>query len=429
MTRSLWKLAAVLAVFGLLAAACGDDEAEDTSAADAAALAQAQADADAAAAEAAAAQADADAAEAEAAEAAADADAAAAAAAEAEAALEAAMAETEGGVDPAVVADLEAELAAAEAAADEAAAEAAAAAAAAAEAEEALMAAEEEMAGPDLGEITTIQLIANPWNGSAANIQVAAQLLEHIGYDVEITDLDENAQWAAINTGDLHASLEVWPSGHAQNRADFIDNPDGNVVDAGLLGPVGQIGWYLPGYMIDQNPALASAEGFTDPALAALFATAETGDLGQILHGDPSWVSFEQDLIDDFGLHLELVYAGSEEALLASFDAAFARDDAVLAYFWTPHVAFSSFDLVELELPLDPDGNKYYPPDNLFKIVWAGLEDGAPAAWEFLHNFNYSTADQVSMLGAIDNDGKSVEEAAADWIAANEATWGAWIPS
>ena len=289
--------------------------------------------------------------------------------------------------------------------------------------------AEEEMAGSDLGEITTVQLIANPWNGSAANIAVAKQLLEHIGYTVEVTDLDENAQWSAINTGDRHASLEVWPSGHADNRVDFIDNPDGNVVDAGLLGPVGQIGWYLPANMIDQNPALAAADGFTDAELAGLFATAETGDLGQILHGDPSWVTFEQDIIDDLGLHLEIVYAGSEEALLAAFDGAFARNEPVLAYFWTPHVAFSSFDLVELELPLDPDGNKYYPPDNLFKIVWAGLEDGAPAAWEFLHNFNYSTADQVSMLGAIDNEGKSVEEAAADWIAANEATWSAWIPS
>ena len=429
MTRSLWKLLAVFAVFGLLAAACGEDDAADTSAADEAALAQAQADADAAAADAAAAQAEADAAEAEAAAAAAEADEAAAAAAEAEAALAAAMADSDEGVDPSVVADLEDKLAEAEAAAAAAAAEADEAAAAAAEAEAAMMAAEEAMAGPDLGDITTIQLIANPWNGSAANIQVAAQLLEHIGYDVEITDLDENAQWSAINTGELHASLEVWPSGHAQNRADFIDNPDGNVVDAGLLGPIGQIGWYLPAYMIDQNPALASAEGFTDPALAALFATAETGDLGQILHGDPSWVTFEQDIIDDFGLQLEIVYAGSEEALLAAFDAAFAREDAVLSYFWTPHSAFSSFDLVELDLPLDPDGNKYYPADDLFKIVWAGLEDGAPAAWEFLHNFNYTTADQVSMLGAIDNEGKSVEDAAADWIAANEATWSAWVPS
>ena len=279
-------------------------------------------------------------------------------------------------------------------------------------------------------EITTIKLIANPWAGSAANIEVAKQLLENeLGYTVEVTDLDENAQWAAINTGELHASLEVWPSGHADNRADFIDNPEGNVVDAGLLGPIGQIGWYQPAYMIDRNPALASAEGFTDPELAGLFATAETGDRGQILHGDPSWVTFEQDIIDDFGLHLEIVYAGSEEALLAAFEGASARNEPVLAYWWKPHPAVSVFDLVELELPLDPDGNKYYPPDELFKIVWSGLEDGAPAAWEFLHNFNYSTDDQLSMLGAIGGEGKSAEEAAADWIAANEATWSAWIPS
>ena len=430
----------MLAVFGLLAAGCGDDESGDAESADADALAQARADAAAAQGLAEAASAEAEAAAADAAAAQADADAAAAdaaeadaAAAEAEAALAAAQADAASseGVDPAVVTDLETQLAEAQAAAAdaEAAAAEAASAAEAAAAAMAEMAAAEDMAGAELGEITTIQLIANPWNGSAANIAVAAQLLEHIGYEVEVTDLDENAQWAAMNTGDLHASLEVWPSGHADNRADFIDNPDGNVVDAGLLGPIGQIGWYLPAYMIDQYPALATAEAFTDAELARLFATAETGEAGQILHGDPSWVSFEQDLIDDFGLHLEIVYAGSEEALLAAFDGAFARDDSVLAYFWTPHVAFSSFDLVELELPLDPDGNKYYPPDNLFKIVWAGLEDGAPAAWEFLHNFNYTTADQVSMLGAIDNDGKSVEEAAADWIAANEATWSAWIPS
>ena len=322
--------------------------------------------------------------------------------------------------------DLESQLAEAQAAASaaQADADAAAEAAAAAMAAMAEMAAAEDMAGAELGEITTIQLIANPWNGSAANIAVAAQLLEHIGYEVEVTDLDENAQWSAINTGELHASLEVWPSGHADNRVDFIDNPAGNVADAGLLGPIGKIGWWMPAYMVEQYPALATAEGFQDPELAGLFATAETGDLGQILHGDPSWVTFEQDIINDLGLHLEIVYAGSEEALLAAFDGAFAREEPVLSYFWTPHSAFNTFDLVELELPPE-----YYGAEDLFKIVWTGLEEGAPAAWEFLQNFNYGTADQVTMLAAIEGEGKSVEEAAADWIAANEATWSAWIPS
>ena len=135
-------------------------------------------------------------------------------------------------------------------------------------------------------------------------------------------------------------------------------------------------------------------------------------------------MTFEQDIIDDLGLHLEIVYAGSEEALLAAFDGAFARNEPVLSYFWTPHSAFNTFDLVELELPPE-----YYGSEDLFKIVWSGLEEGAPNAWAFLNSFNYTTADQVTMLAAIEGEGKSVEEAAADWIAANEATWSAWVPS
>ena len=122
MKRFRW-LVVVFAVFGLVAASCGDDDeggVTDTGASDTDAAA-ARAEAEAAAT---AAQADADAA-------AARAEDAAAKAAEAEAALAAAMAEAEGAVDPEVVAELEAQLAAArdEAAAAQAEAEAAAAAA------------------------------------------------------------------------------------------------------------------------------------------------------------------------------------------------------------------------------------------------------------------------------------------------------------
>ena len=141
MKRVRWMIV-VFAVFGLIAAACGDDEVADVADTDADAAA-AQAEAEAAAT---AAQADADAAAARAEE-------AAAAAAEAEAALEAARAEAEGAVDPEVVAELEAQLEAAqaEAAAAQAEAEEAAAAAeeAAAAAEEAAAAAAEADAATD----------------------------------------------------------------------------------------------------------------------------------------------------------------------------------------------------------------------------------------------------------------------------------------
>ena len=139
--RHTWKRLGVplaaLFVLALVAASCGDDEADEPAApaVDTAAL---------------------DAAEADAAAARAEAEAAASAAAEAEAALAEAMAaaETDEGVDPAIVADLEAQLQAAQDAAAEAEARAEEAAAAA---EEAAMAVEEEeMAAPtgDPGRVT-----------------------------------------------------------------------------------------------------------------------------------------------------------------------------------------------------------------------------------------------------------------------------------
>ncbi len=300
-------------------------------------------------------------------------------------------------------------------------------------------AAAEDTAAADLGDLTTIRLAVNPWNGSAVNVEVAKQLLENeLGYTVETVDIDENAQWSAINTGDLHASLEVWPSGHAQNVADFIDNPDGNVVNVGLLGPVGKIGWYVPTYVVDENPELATWEGFTNPELAGLFATAETGDLGQFLGGDPSFVQYDGDIISNLGLPLEVVFAGSEEAILAALDSAVSREEPLLFYFWTPHSVHNAFDLTEVQLPEYSDGcyanadaggvDCDYPADDLFKIAWADLEIQAPAAYTLLRNMSYSTDDQIAMLATVETDGKSIEEAAAEWIAGNESVWQTWLP-
>lgn len=284
----------------------------------------------------------------------------------------------------------------------------------------------------------TVKLAENPWTGSMVNVNVAKILLEEqLGYPVEIVTIDENAQWASLAGGDLSASLEVWPSGHAENVAQYIDDL-GVVENIGLIGPIGKIGWYTPSYMVERNPALATWEGFKDPAVAAEYATAETGSNGQFLAGDPSWVQYDADIIKNLGLPLQVVNAGSEQAILAALDSAYSREDPILFYFWTPHSIHAKYDLTEVELPAYSDEcyakaasggvDCDYPADDLFKIAWAGLKDAAPSAYTFLKNMNYSTEDQISMVAAVELDGKTAEQAARDWIAANEETWRAWLP-
>jgi glycine betaine/proline transport system substrate-binding protein len=287
----------------------------------------------------------------------------------------------------------------------------------------------------------TIVLVENPWTASSLNVNVAKLILEdELGYEVEIILLDESTQWAVIGAGDAHASLEVWPSGHQQNVEQYINELE-VVVDGGLLGPVGKIGWYIPTYMLEDHPELATWEGFLDEDNAALFATAETGDKGQFLAGAPGWVQYDEQIISNLGLNLEVVYAGSEEAILAAVEAAYRREDPVLFYFWTPHSVHAEYDLTEVALPEYTEecyagtleGNIDdiacdYPPDELFKIFWSGLEETYPDAFTFLSNMNYTTDDQIAMIAAVELDGLTVEEAAEAWVEENEDLWQEWLP-
>ncbi|MCY7297743.1 MAG: hypothetical protein LH616_00840, partial [Ilumatobacteraceae bacterium] len=115
-----------------------------------------------------------------------------------------------------------------------------------------------------------ITLAANPWTGSAVNAYVAQAVIEaNLGAPVEIIDIDENATWVGLDDGTIDATLEVWPSGHAADYETYITGKK-TVLDLGRLGPQAKIGWYVPKFVVDEHPELATWEGFMDPELAKL---------------------------------------------------------------------------------------------------------------------------------------------------------------
>lgn len=279
----------------------------------------------------------------------------------------------------------------------------------------------------------TITLVENPWPASELNVAVAKNIIEkELGNTVEIVALDENAQWDAISGGDVDASLEVWPSGHTERIAEYIDDL-GTVENGGLLGPVGEIGWFVPTYVIDQNPALATWEGYKDAATE--FATAETGDLGRFLGADPSWVQYDEQIISNLDLPFQVVWTGSEDALLAEVSSAYSRQEPVLFYFYSPHAIFQQMDLTQVELPAYSDECYAeeaaiacaYPKDELLKIFNADLAEKDPDVHTFLSNMNYGSDAQIEMLAML-NDGMTVEEAAQTWVDAHQDVWQSWLP-
>ncbi|MET0973890.1 MAG: glycine betaine ABC transporter substrate-binding protein, partial [Thermoleophilaceae bacterium] len=245
-------------------------------------------------------------------------------------------------------------------------------------------------------------------------------------------------QFPAISSGKIDASLEVWPSGHAADMNRYIEGRrggalrDGGIVNGGELGIIGNIGWWIPTYLAEEKPELTRWEGLKGNE--QLFN-------GKFIAGDPTFVSYDEEIIKSLGLNLEVVNTGSEKALIQAFDDAYRRKEPVLGYFYTPHWAHRKYDLTEVQLPAydeacekaarERDGLGYdcdYANDRLFKMMRLGLQDKAPEAFRFLKRFNYTTDDQQEIAFQVDSEGMPMTEAADQWISQNADVWRPWLP-
>ena len=188
------------------------------------------------------------------------------------------------------------------------------------------------------------------------------------------------------------------------------------------MGVQGIIGWYVPGWMADQYPDITDWNNLNK--YAELFKTSESGDKGQFLGADPTFVQYDEALITNLGLNFKDVFSGSEAATITAFQAADKNQTPLIGYFYDPQWLQSEIKLVKVNLPAytpgcDADLKKVacdYPSYTLNKIVRTAWLDEGGAAQQFIKNFNWTNADQNQVADLITNGGMSDAEAAKVWI-------------
>lgn len=287
---------------------------------------------------------------------------------------------------------------------------------------------------------TVINIAENDWLSAQLNDQIAKIMLEEqLGFTVNLVPETTAGQWDQLRQGAVHVTLEVWPSGHPDEMAK-LNAGDPQLENAGLLGPNAKVGWFVPTYMLTQHPELATWEGYKDPANVALFQSATSGSKGRFLSGDPKWVAYDQKIINNLNLNFTVEFAGSEDAELAELDNVYSKRNPLLFYLWMPHWVLAKYDLTMVTLPANTPEcwaqassaqgpSCDYPTDHLLKLMWSGLKDYAPVAYQFLKNMSYTTKDQITMLANVMEKKMTNEAAARDWLANNESTWKSWLPA
>ncbi|MET8143488.1 ABC transporter substrate-binding protein [Sphaerisporangium sp. NPDC005288] len=278
-----------------------------------------------------------------------------------------------------------------------------------------------------------VNLAINPWVGYEANAAVIAYVAEkELGCQVTKKDLKEEVAWQGFATGEVDAIVENW--GHDDLKKKYIEDQK-VAVEAGPTGNKGAIGWYVPPWMAQKYPGITDYKNLDK--YAGLFTTSESGGKGQLLDGDPSFVTNDAALVKNLHLNYKVVYAGSEAALITGFRQAEAQQKPMLGYFYEPQWFLSEVKLVKVNLPpytdgCDADAAKVacdYPPYELDKIVSKRFADSGGPAYELVKNFTWTNDDQNLVAKYISEDKMSAEDAAKKWVADNPAKVKAWLPT
>ncbi|MEU4427660.1 ABC transporter substrate-binding protein [Actinoplanes sp. NPDC024001] len=286
---------------------------------------------------------------------------------------------------------------------------------------------------PSAGSKGTVNLAVNPWVGYESNAAVIEYLLEKkLGYTVETKNLKEEISWQGFETGEVDAIVENW--GHDDLKKTYIEEKK-VAVDAGPTGNTGVIGWYVPQWMADQYPDITDWKNLNK--YAELFKTSESGGKGQLLDGDPSYVTNDEALVANLKLNYKVVYSGSEAALIKAAQQATAQKKPLLFYFYEPQWLFAKEKYARVKLPpytegCDADPKKVacdYPDYALDKIVSKKFADTGGAAYQLVKNFKWTNDDQNLVSDYLTNQGMTPEQAAEKWVTEHEATWKPWMPA
>jgi glycine betaine/proline transport system substrate-binding protein len=279
----------------------------------------------------------------------------------------------------------------------------------------------------------SVSIAINPWVGYEANVAVVSYLLrQELGCTVRETALTEAESWTGLASGEIDVILENW--GHDAEKKTYIDDRK-VAVEQGLTGNKGVIGWYVPPWMAERYPDIVNWTNLNDHARK--FATGKSGGKGQLLGGDPSFVTNDAALIANLELDYKVVYAGSEDALIAAFREAEAEKEPLIGYFYTPQWLLSEIKLVHIALPLyrpgcDADPKTVacdYQPYDLDKIARkAFVDSGSPAA-DLIKNFSWTNDDQNAVARDLTVKKLSRDEAAKRWLDTNRTTWQQWLPA
>ncbi|QEV17154.1 ABC transporter permease/substrate binding protein [Streptomyces alboniger] len=258
--------------------------------------------------------------------------------------------------------------------------------------------------GTNVGQGTRINIGYIPWDEGVASTFLWKEILEQRGFKPQTKQLEAGPLYTSLAQGGVDFQTDAWlPTTHAS----YWKKYGAKLEDMGAwFGPT-SLELSVPSYVkgVDSLADLKGKSGTFKGKIVGIESSA--GMMGLL----------KDKVLKEYGLDKEYkVVDGSTPAMLAELKRAYAKKEPIVTTLWSPHWAYSDFDLRKLK---DPRG-AWGKGDGVHTLARKGFSEENPQVAKWLKDFKMSEKQLTGLEAEINKAGKGKQqEAVRAWLKKN----------
>ena len=274
-----------------------------------------------------------------------------------------------------------------------------------------------------------------------ASGQIITRITEFLmtqGYGCDVTVVP-SATTTAITSLAENNEPDVVPELWVNSApAYFRLESEGRLVKAAdVFAEGGSENWWVPDYLVEAHPELATIEGvLANPELVGgRFHNCPDG-WGCRIANDNLIIAFDFE-----GKGMDVFNHGSGDTLPASMAAAYENKEPWFGYYWGPTAVLGRYNMVAVDMgPHHADihdcnqtqdcatpGISAYPAAPVLTVVTADFAERNPDIFDLVSNISFGTQELSNLLAWQADNSASAEEAAVHFLTTSQDTWKGWI--
>ncbi|MGB0669907.1 MAG: ABC transporter substrate-binding protein [Rhodospirillales bacterium] len=285
------------------------------------------------------------------------------------------------------------------------------------------------------------------WPSAALLAHVDRFILEHgYGCDAELVPGDTVPTGTSMTEkGEPDIAPELWETTWAEPLEQAIK--EGRLARAGKsLSDGGEEGFWVPKYMVEKEPSLATIEGIKKNA--KLFPHPEDSSKSAFMGCPAGWGCqlssanlFRALKLADSGF--ELVDPGSAAGLDGAIAKAYERKEAWFGYYWAPTAILGKYEMVKVDFGTGVKEDHFlnciakaecaepqvtmYPSSPVTTITTGAFQKTSPEAFAYLGKRAFDNASMNKLLAWGEENQADGAAAMANFMKTSPDTWKAWL--